>query len=79
MSTQSGVVYVLVGDSAVTKIVTGLLAMFPGDVPVRAQMKGSDGRMCLREFRQKVEPTDELLERIANLVGSDRVRYDRGK
>lgn len=79
VSTQSGVVYVLVGDSAVTKIVTGLLAMFPGDVPVRAQMKGSDGRMCLREFRQKVEPTDELLERIANLVGSDRVRYDRGK
>ena len=69
----------LVDDPAMTKIVTGLLAMFPGDVPVRAQMKGKDGRMCLREFRQKVEPNEELLSRIANLVGEDRVRYAPAK
>ena len=77
--TRSGVIYVLVDDPAMTKIVTGLLAMFPGDVPVRAQMKGKDGRMCLREFRQKVEPNEELLSRIANLVGEDRVRYAPAK
>ena len=68
-------VYVLVSDPAVTKIVTGLLAMFPGSVPVRAQMRNAEGKMCLREFRQKVEPSDELLKRIANLVGEENVRY----
>ena len=77
--TRSGVIYVLVEDPAVTKIVTGLLAMFPGEIPVRAQMKNADGRMCLREFKQKVAPDDELLRRIANLVGDDKVRYDRSK
>lgn len=74
-ATRSGVVYVLVSDPAVTKIVTGLLAMFPGSVPVRAQMRNAEGKMCLREFRQKVEPSDELLKRIANLVGEENVRY----
>ena len=73
--TRSGVIYVLVEDPAVTKIVTGLLAMFPGTVPVRAQMKGKDGRMCLREFKQKVVPDEELLRRLANLVGDESVRY----
>ena len=54
--------------------------MFPGDLPVRAQMKNADGRMCLREFKQKVAPDEELLRRIANLVGDeDKVRYDRSK
>ena len=77
--TRSGVIYVLVEDPAVTKIVTGLLAMFPGDLPVRAQMKNADGRMCLREFKQKVAPDEELLRRLANLVGEDKVRYDRSK
>ena len=77
--TRSGVIYVLVEDPAVTKIVTGLLAMFPGEIPVRAQMKNADGRMCLREFKQKVAPDEELLRRIANLVGEDKVRYDRSK
>ena len=77
--TRSGVIYVLVEDPAVTKIVTGLLAMFPGEIPVRAQMKNVDGRMCLREFKQKVAPDDELLRRLANLVGEDKVRYDRSK
>ena len=70
-------VYVLVSDPAVTKILTGLLAMFPGDVPVRAQMRNAEGKMCLKEFRQKVEPSDELLRRIANLVGDESVRFDR--
>ena len=72
-------VYVLVGDPAVTKIVTGLLAMFPGDVPVRAQMKGMRRQDVPERVQAEGGTPDELLERIANLVGSDRVRYDRGK
>ena len=43
------------------------------------QMKNAEGRMCLREFKQKVAPDEELLRRLANLVGEDKVRYDRSK
>lgn len=75
----TGVVYVLVDDDAVTKLVTGVLAMFPGEVPVRAQMRGADGKMCLRTFRQKVAPTDDMLRRLVNIVGAAHVRYDRNK
>lgn len=73
--THGGVVYVLVEDSAMTKLVTGVLAMFPGDVPVRAQMKGADGKMCLKEFRHRVDPSEELLRRLANIAGEACVRY----
>ena len=72
-------VYVLVEDSAMTRLITGVLAMFPGEVPVRAQMRGADGRMCLKEFRHKVEPTDELLRRLSNIAGDAHVRYDRSR
>lgn len=78
-ATHSGVVYVLVEDSAMTRLITGVLAMFPGEVPVRAQMRGADGRMCLKEFRHKVEPTDELLRRLSNIAGDAHVRYDRSR
>ena len=73
-ATKTGVVYVLVEDDAVRKLVTGVLAMFPGDIPVRAQMC-VNGKMCLKEFRQRVEPTDELIKRLANIVGESKVRY----
>lgn len=78
-SAGAGVVYVLVNDDAVTKLVTGVLAMFPGEVPVRAQMRGADGKMCLRTFRQKVEPTDDMLRRLVNIVGAAHVRYEKNK
>ena len=78
-STRSGVLYVLVSDPSVAKLITGVLAMFPGDVPVRAQMKNAEGRMCLKEFRHKVDPSEELLRRLSNIVGESHVRYDPAK
>lgn len=76
---RSGVVYVLVDGDSTIRLVTGIIAMFPGDVPVRAQMRGADGKMCLREFAQKVEPTDELIRRLGTIVGENHVRYDRSR
>lgn len=72
-------VYVLVDGDSTIRLVTGIIAMFPGDVPVRAQMRGADGKMCLREFAQKVEPTDELIRRLGTIVGENHVRYDRSR
>jgi hypothetical protein len=48
--------------------------MFPGDTPVKAQVK-RDGRSVLMEYSTKVEVTDELLKRIGNIVGDARVKY----
>lgn len=70
------VVYVFIEDDTVRKLVAGVLAMFPGEVPVRAQVC-ENGKMCLKSFKQTVEPCDELIRRIANIVGDARVRYDK--
>ena len=73
---KSGVIYVLVNDETASKLVTGVLAMFPGDVPVRAQIK-VNGKSQLKEFRQRVVPSDELIKRLENIVGAAYVRYDK--
>ena len=73
-STGKGVLYVLISTANEQKLVSGLLSMFPGDTPVQAQVK-RDGKSVLMEFSTKVEVTDELLKRIANIVGDARVKY----
>ena len=64
----------LISTANEQKLVSGLLSMFPGDTPVQAQVK-RDGKSVLMEFSTKVEVTDELLKRIANIVGDARVKY----
>lgn len=73
-TTGKGVLYVLISTANEQKLVSGLLSMFPGDTPVQAQVK-RDGKSVLMEFSTKVEVTDELLKRIANIVGDARVKY----
>lgn len=69
-----GIVYVLVNDQSEQKLIAGLLPMFAGTTPVQAQIK-KDGKSCLVEFPTRVEVTDDLLRRIANIVGEARVKY----
>ena len=73
-ATRSGILYVLISNLTEQKLVAGVLTMFPGDTPVQAQVK-RDGKSMLMAYPMKVEICDELLKRIANIVGEERVKY----
>ncbi|MBO5982945.1 MAG: hypothetical protein J6Q06_03660, partial [Clostridia bacterium] len=56
------------------KLVAGVLAMFPGETPVQAQV-WRGGKQVLMEYPMRVEVTDELVKRIGNIVGEARVKF----
>lgn len=52
--------------------------MYEGNTPCQAQIT-YDGKPRLMEYPQTVRICDELLARLGDLLGSNRVRYVRKK
>lgn len=72
---QSGsVLYVLVNNQTEQRLINGILPMFQGNTRVQAQVV-KDGKACLVELPQRVEVTDDLIKRLANIVGERGVKY----
>lgn len=73
-NTSAGVLYVLIESATEQKLVAGVLQMFEGGTRCQAQIK-RNGQSKLVEFPSKVEICDELLHRLANIVGESKVKY----
>ena len=58
--------------------VAEVLKMYEGNTPCQAQIT-YDGKPRLMEYPQTVRICDELLARLGDLLGSNRVRYVRKK
>ena len=73
-----GVLYVLVNSPDEHGTVADVLKMYAGNTPCQAQIT-YDGKPHLLEYPQSVEICDELLARLCDLLGGNRVRYVRKK
>ncbi|MDE6302548.1 MAG: hypothetical protein K2M36_03050, partial [Clostridia bacterium] len=69
-----GVLYVLVNSTAERDTVSDVLKLYEGITPCQAQIT-YDGKPRLMQFPKKVRICDELLARLSDLLGSNRVRY----
>ncbi len=77
-SEAEGILYVLVNSADERGTVAEVLKMYEGNTPCQAQIT-YDGKPRLMEYPQTVRICDELLARLGDLLGSNRVRYVRKK
>ncbi|MDE6061125.1 MAG: hypothetical protein K2G31_06630, partial [Clostridia bacterium] len=73
-SASDGVLYVLVNSAAERDTVEEVLKMYVGATPCRAQIT-YEGRPKLGQFPNGVRICEELLARLGDLLGDDRVKY----
>ncbi|MDE5601429.1 MAG: DNA polymerase III subunit alpha [Clostridia bacterium] len=73
-SASDGVLYVLVNSAAERDTVEDVLKMYVGATPCRAQIT-YEGRPKLGQFPNGVRICEELLARLSDLLGDDRVKY----
>lgn len=73
-SASGGILYVLINNDSEKELVSGVLQMFEGTTPCQAQMK-INGVSRLVQFQTKVDVCDELLHRLQNIVGENRIKY----
>ncbi len=71
---NGGVLYVLINSAAEKDTVADVLALYEGNTPCQAQIT-YDGRPRLLQYPQTVRICEELLARLSDLLGGDRVRY----
>lgn len=76
---SNGILYVLVFSNVEKDMVADVLAMHPGNTPCQAQVK-QNGVSKLMEFSQHVEICPDLLSRLEDVLGANRVKYvEKGK
>lgn len=73
-SSASGILYVLIQNTVEKDLVADVLALHPGNTPCQAQVK-QNGVSKLMQFGQKVEICEDLLSRLEDVLGSNRVKY----
>ena len=71
---SNGILYVLVFNNVEKDMVADVLAMHPGNTPCQAQVK-QNGVSKLMEFSQRVEICPDLLSRLEDVLGVNRVKY----
>lgn len=71
---NNGILYVLVFSNVEKDMVADVLAMHPGSTPCQAQVK-QNGNSKLMEFSQHVEICPDLLSRLEDVLGANRVKY----
>ncbi len=69
---SEGTLYVLIESPEQKEMVSNVLDMFPGDVPCHAQINKT-GK--LGAFRQRIDPSVELISRLSELLGANHVKY----
>ncbi len=70
----NGILYVLVNSAAERDTVEEVLSMYKGATPCQAQIT-YEGRPKLKEYPQTVRICDELIARLCDLLGANRVRH----
>ena len=73
-SASDGVLYVLVNSEAEKGTVEEVIKLYAGSTPCRAQIT-YEGRPRLVQFQSGVRICEELLARLSDLLGDDRVKY----
>ena len=71
---SSSVIYVLLKDNSEKELVSGVLQMSPGNVPVIAQIK-VNGEYKLLKFPFEVDANEELLHGLQMIVGEKNIKY----
>lgn len=71
---SKGILYVLVNSPEERSTVAEVLQMYEGATPCQAQVT-YEGKPKLLQYPNKVRICDELLARLADLLGNNRVRY----
>lgn len=70
----NGILYVLLQNGVEKDMVADVLALHPGDTPCQAQVR-QNGTNKLMQFSQKVDVCEDLLSRLQDVLGSQRVKY----
>ena len=70
----NGILYVLLQNGVEKDMVADVLALHPGDTPCQAQVR-QNGTNKLMQFSQKVDVCEDLLTRLQDVLGSQRVKY----